>query len=253
MIEVHANFRSEMGSRRVLVEVQIRSRSDSPAASQRKESPHCGMTRLTLLRTLAVAAVSTVVVGTAPPIVKAQDQAPPCPAYVIEGTIGTQPPEGSPSVRTASVYVHATGTPLPSRQVIATFADASGATIGEPAVLVTDAGGRADVDVPESAESVNFVAETPDGPGCTGEDGADPRVLLEIVPVSSLTPDGPVTPGRDDELASTGPLSEVIALASLLLLAFGAAVGTGRGRRRVLARAGESAVSVQGVNRGNGR
>lgn len=173
-------------------------------------------------------------------IADAQDQAPPCPAYVIEGTIGTVPADASDSARTASVYVHATGDPLSNRQVIATFSDAAGAAIGEPSILVTDSGGRAQVAVPESAESVNFVAESPDGPGCIGNDGSDPRVLLEIVPVGTPTgdrPGDPPVPEPEDVLAKTGPVSDVIALASLLLLAFGASVGTGRGRRRALARA----------------
>lgn len=167
----------------------------------------------------------------------AQDQAPPCPAYAIEGTIGSPTVEGGQTVRTASVYVHASDDPMPSHQVIATFADASGASIGEPAVLITDAGGRAEVAVPPTAESVNFVAETLDAPGCGTGDESDPRVLLEIVPVGASEPDSPAPPGPDGALARTGPFSEVVALASLLLLAFGAAVGTGRGRRRAIAAA----------------
>lgn len=171
-------------------------------------------------------------------IADAQDQAPPCPAYVIEGTIGSVPSDATDSTRTASVYVHATGDPVSNQQVIATFSDAAGAAIGEPSILVTDSAGRADVAVPDSAESVNFVAESPDGPGCIGDDGADPRVLLEIVPVGA-TPDNrpgaPAAPEPEDGLAKTGPVTDVIALASLLLLAFGASVGTGRGRRRALA------------------
>lgn len=181
--------------------------------------------------------------------VYAQDQVPPCPAYVIEGSIGAPTPEASDPVRMASVYVHATGQPLVDRQVVATFSDASGSAIGEPAVLVTDADGRAEVAVPPSAESVNFVSEAPDSAGCAGEDGSDPRVLLEIIPVAAPTadvPDGvPVEDGSDEALARTGPVSDGIALASLLLLAFGAAVGTGRGRRRALSAASH------GVKRGN--
>jgi hypothetical protein len=170
--------------------------------------------------------------------VLAQDQEPPCPAYVIEGSIGMAPLDDAEAPRMASVYVHTTGQPLANRQVVATFSDASGSAIGEPAVLVTDAGGRAAVEVPPTAESVNFVGESPDSPGCAGEGDSDPRVLLEIVPVIGPTadlPDGPpVADGPDEVLAKTGPVSDVIALASLLLLAFGAAVGTGRGRRRAL-------------------
>lgn len=173
-------------------------------------------------------------------VAEAQDQAPPCPAYVLEGTISAPETEGSDTVRTASVYAHTTGEPLANRQVIATFTDASGATVGEPAVLVTDAGGRAEIAVPDSADSVNFVAEAPDAPGCLGEDGADQRVLLEILPVGP-PPTGPTEqpdgPPAQDTLAHTGPVSDVIALASVLLLALGASVGTGRGRRRALARA----------------
>lgn len=171
-------------------------------------------------------------------IADAQDQAPPCPAYVIEGTIGTVAPDEPETARVASVYVHATGEPLSERQVIATFSDSSGAAIGEPEILVTDSGGRAEVAVPDSADSVNFVAETPDAPGCIGEDGTDPRVLLEIVPVRSPTGEpiaDPGVPQPEEALAKTGPVSDVIALASLLLMALGASVGTGRGRRRAIA------------------
>jgi hypothetical protein len=185
---------------------------------------------------LIIGAITAAIVE--PVRVVAQDQAPPCPAYVIEGSIGTAPLDGSDSRRTASVYVHTTGQPLPNRQVVATFSDPSGSAIGEPAILVTDAGGRAEVDVPPTAESVNFVGESPNSPGCAGDGDSDPRVLLEIVPVigpAADLPDGaPVADGPDEVLAKTGPVSDVIALASLLLLAFGAAVGTGRGRRRAL-------------------
>lgn len=169
--------------------------------------------------------------------VGAQDQAPPCPEYVIEGTIGSSE-SGPEGVRTASAYVHLSGTPVDNHQVIATFSDAAGAAIGEPSILVTDAGGRTNVTVPESAESVNFVAESTSVPGCSGEESPDPRVLLEIVPVGSpgsATPEGPPSDDPEEILAKTGPVSDAIALASLLLLAFGAAVGTGRGRRRALA------------------
>jgi hypothetical protein len=173
--------------------------------------------------------------------VQAQDQAPPCPEYVIEGTIGTS--ETDPDGRTASAYVHLSGAPVANHQVIATFSDAAGAAIGEPSVLVTDAGGRTHVAVPESAESVNFEAESTNVPGCSGEESPDPRVLLEIVPVglpSTGAPDGPAVPEPEEVLARTGPVSDAIALASLLLLAFGAAVGTGKGRRRAIAGAKRS-------------
>ena len=173
--------------------------------------------------------------------VEAQDQAPPCPEYVIEGTIGAS--EIDPDGRTASAYVHLSGAPVANHQVIATFSDAAGAAIGEPSVLVTDAGGRTHVAVPESAESVNFVAESTNVPGCSGEESPDPRVLLEIVPVGlpgTGTPDGPAVPEPEEVLARTGPVSDAIALASLLLLAFGAAVGTGKGRRRAIAGAKRS-------------
>lgn len=176
----------------------------------------------------------------------AQDQAPPCPAYVIEGTIDSTSQDGSVTHRFASAYLHTTGVPLPSRQVIASFANASGSAVGEPVILVTDSGGRARVTVPASAESVNFVAESPDGPGCSGADGGDPRVLLEIVPTGVGAPGGG-DPNPEEVLARTGPVSDVIALISLLLLAFGAAVGTGRGRRRALD------IAAQGAKRGSSR
>ncbi|MFM8855743.1 MAG: hypothetical protein ACKOI2_00785 [Actinomycetota bacterium] len=184
--------------------------------------------------------IAGVLAGTSVTQVGAQDQAPPCPEYVIEGTIGASDsgPEGA---RTASAYVHLSGTPVVNHQVIATFSDAAGAAIGEPSVLVTDAGGRTHVTVPESAESVNFVAESTNVPGCSGEESPDPRVLLEIVPTGlsdGSSPEGPVNGEPEEILAKTGPVSDAIALASLLLLAFGAAVGTGRGRRRALAGGG---------------
>lgn len=177
------------------------------------------------------------------PLARAQDQTPPCPEYTIEGTIGTSPPGESSEGRIASVFVHLSGEPVPNHQVIATFSDASGAALGEPSVLVTDAGGRAQIAVPDPAESVNFVAEASSAPGCTGGADGDPRVLLEIVPVGGSAPDvlGTTPPPESEEvLAKTGPVSDVVALASLLLLAFGAAVGTGRGRRRALAAASGS-------------
>lgn len=179
------------------------------------------------------------VLGTAagPTRVMAQDQPAPCPAYVIEGSISPPVAGGSSSERMASVYVHTSGEPLADRQVVATFSDASGSAIGEPMVLVTNAGGRAEVQVPQTAESVNFIAETPDTPSCLGEGDDDPRVLLEILPIevpAAEVPDGVPVPDGGQDLAETGPVTDVIALASLLLLAFGAAVGTGRGRRRAL-------------------
>lgn len=186
------------------------------------------------------ALISGVLAGIGVPRVGAQDQAPPCPEYVIEGTIGASE-SGPESGRTASAYVHLSGTPVVNHQVIATFSDAAGAAIGEPSVLVTDAGGRTHVTVPESADSVNFVAESTNVPGCSGEESPDPRVLLEIVPIGlpeGASPEGPVSGEPEENLAKTGPVSDAIALASLLLLAFGAAVGSGRGRRRALADAG---------------
>lgn len=187
-----------------------------------------------------VALIAGVLAGIGASRVGAQDQAPPCPEYVIEGTIGASE-AGAGGGRTASAYVHLSGEPVGNHQVIATFSDAAGAAIGEPSVLVTDAGGRTHVPVPESAESVNFVAESTNVPGCSGEKSPDPRVLLEIVPIrlpEGASSEAAVGGEPEEILARTGPVSDAIALASLLLLAFGAAVGTGRGRRRALAVAG---------------
>lgn len=178
---------------------------------------------------------AVILMGISPSSAHAQDQAPPCAEYVIEGSLEPSSPTNSgdendvSGSRTASVYVHTTGDAVANVQVIATFADGSGTSIGEPSILVTDAGGRAHVEVPATAESVDFVAESPNGPGCPDANGSDPRVLLEIVPVGAAPKTDP-----KDELAKTGPVSDVIVVASLLLLAFGAAVGTGWGRRRAL-------------------
>lgn len=187
----------------------------------------------------AIAAILTI--ATEPSTARAQDQTPPCPEYTIEGTIDPPSSAVGESERTASVYVHAGEEPISSRQVIATFSDPSGTPIGEPSILVTDADGRARVAVPPSADSVNFVSETPDVPGCPSSVGLDPRVLLEIVPVTDPMEGGPGVDVPEEALAKTGPVSDIVALASLLLLAFGAAVGTGRGRRRSLAGAAHGA------------
>lgn len=195
------------------------------------------MLRVSSSRVVVRSALFAVLVITAQSsVVSAQDQAPPCPEHVIEGTIDTVAADGG--ARMASAYLHTSGVPVPDHQVIATFSDASGTAIGEPSILVTDAGGRAQVSVPESAESVNFVAESLNVPGCSGDTNPDPRVLLEIVPVGMPGGASPGDSGPEEVLAKTGPVSDVIVVSSLLLLAFGAAVGTGKGRRRLLGAAG---------------
>lgn len=160
---------------------------------------------------------------------QAQDQIPPCPAYEIEGSIDPPVLGDDGAVRTASAYLHTQDDPLSNHQVIATFTDAEGSVIDEPVILVTDAGGRARIDVPVGAESVDFVAEGPSDLTCSTADGSDPRVLLRIVPASSSG-----APSPAEELARTGPVTDAVVVLSLLLLAIGASVGTGWGRSRAL-------------------
>ncbi len=124
----------------------------------------------------------------------------------------------------ATAYLHDGDEPLAGHQVFASFAMEPSAPSLAPEVLVTDEDGRASIVLPVGAIGVVFSTESP-STSCDVE--AEPEVVTARVD----------RPHRPDPLPVTGR-GELVGGAGMLVVAVGAGLVLGRGRRRVIRRTG---------------
>lgn len=170
-----------------------------------------------------------------------------CTTYQIEGTLQPLAEVEPGGIRQASVFMHFEGAALDGHIVFVTFTDKYELSLGEPALLTTDAEGRASVNVPAGTTNVAFLTESPQNIGCQESLSGEPTVVTATIPVQPAT-DGPIAGGPVSSgpvvmppaslpaspiqnLAYTGPWSPAVLWCAVVALAVGIGVGTGRGRR----------------------
>ncbi|MFM8846911.1 MAG: hypothetical protein ACKOHN_02535 [Actinomycetota bacterium] len=146
----------------------------------------------------------------------------PCTTYEVEATS-----DGA----TAEAFVHLAGEPLVGHVVFATFDDAAGGeSVADPVVLSTDGDGRARVELPVGAVSVAFSTESPRSGECVGAGPAELVVVTARVGAPQADVGDPLTARPTAEnLAVTGPVSPVVAVLAVLMVAAGWVAGRLRG------------------------